>query len=112
MQETISHLLRAELIRGNLTIHYNIRRSEPGRLTVEETVSFDVVNLTGGPVDYRHYIALEKHDRPTIHRLECNSSDGAACYVLTGTQIESHDKWDEPGVIEAHGKAASRDGLF
>ncbi len=103
MQDRIGQLMKTDLVRRNLDIHYRmVRTEEIGRVVLRVRFSFDLVNLTDHKVDYQQYVAFEKHDNPQIQKLECDSSDERARYKLDGTGI-SQTKPDEPGVVEAYG---------
>ncbi len=102
MQDRIGQLMKTDLVRRNLDIHYSMVRTAERRVVLRVRFSFDLVNLTDHKVDYRQYVAFEKHDNPQIQELECASSDERARYKIGGTEI-AQTKPDEPGVVEAYG---------
>ena len=103
-QDKIKELMGCKIIRQNLDIHWKIQTGQdPAKVRVTVNFSFDLINITGEEQPYQQFLLVEKQDNPVIEEVECCSSEKADSYRYAGQGI-SHDKVDEPGVIEALGK--------
>jgi hypothetical protein len=99
----IRDLMGSRILRQDMELHWRISEtSDPTKVKVVMSFSFDVKNITSENEEYRQVVVVEKRDNPTIGHLECASSDEVARYKLDGAAI-ARERANEPGVLEALG---------
>lgn len=107
IQDKIRDLMRTEVVRRNFELRYRLtspaQPSIPPKLKLEIEFSFELENVTSRTQVYQQHVAFEKHDKPSLVELRCDSTDAKAVYCWQeSTLLEEKD--DEPGVLEAFGK--------